>query len=61
MGENDAGKVDPRAEKAADEWLASNPPGDEPYSKQYPEDSDLSDLKKAFIAGIEWAIFNVET
>ena len=59
MGENDTGEVDPRWEQAADNWLASNP-AKEPYTQQYPEDSDLSDLKKAFIAGIEWAVFNAE-
>ena len=51
-----------REDAAFMEWSEKNPKGTpDPYSNRHPDDIDIYDLKAAWHAGIEWAIYNVET
>jgi hypothetical protein len=50
-----------RESAAFQEWAETHPRGSpEPYATRCPDDIDMSDLEQAFLAGIEWATFNVE-
>jgi len=56
MGENVPGEV----ELAFEEW-ASRYPEENPYTSRLSDDITIYDMAAAFAAGVEWAVFNVET